>query len=596
MANEWQSLLQGAPNLQNLNLLGNFNTGYSTAVEQKKTAYDMYRQQKAQEIVGKSTRPGGDLDWDMMFKLGNEAGLGLDAFEQVNKMQQARRANEVAVLQHRANLESMGYDPTRWDPSAGNPVQVPAGGTPYVAPTPEEAARYDFLTRVASGESTPETQIPQAQAQQFGAQGVGGTAQIPGAPSAFPAGVPQDVVGDGTARSPMDLGEGTLSGQAPATKTGMYQLEAPPMRDPDLDSRVTEGYFNRLWRTGRSQADAQRAMGLDLASTEVPLFDITGMHGEQKDRLAKFLAMQGINPGETDAELQTAVQLRKQAVVDAIPQPAPVMPEGMGFEAMAKAQNLNRKNMIDWVKARQEAGIAFDKAMQEGNYAVLEKQLAQTASGLAKQASARQEAEFQRDRAAANKLKEMGVTDRLLPAPDVKALQDVFIPAIADISNADNGFGGAMQAAIAKAKVDGSVNMDVVISNLVSMGAMPSDQGAKIMAKMTPEAYTNFASMLKAGSVDQVMSGLRAIGIDVGTGTGATNPTWKDQALDNVFQQAQAHGMTESYYNKQRSKSWQSASPVEVLSSAPNAPRPRENKAPARTGWYKDADGVMRKH
>ncbi len=572
MANEWQSLLQGAPDLQKLNLLGNFNAGYNTAVEQKKNAYDMYRTQKAQDIVGKSTRADGTIDWDMMFKLGNEAGLGLDAFEQVNKMQQARRANEVAVLQHRANLESMGYDPTRWDPSAGNPVQVPAGGTPYVEPTAEEKARYDFLTA-----PRPETQIPQAQAQQFGAQGVGGTAQIPGAPSAFPAGVPQDVVGDGTARSPMDLGEGTLSGQAPATKTGMYQLEAHPMRDPDLDSRVTEGYLNRLWRTGRSQADAQRAMGLDSASTEVPLFDITGMHGEQKDRLAKFLAMQGINPGETDAELQTAVQLRKQAVVDAIPQPAPVMPEGMGFEAMAKAQNLNRKNMIDWVKARQEAGIAFDKAMQEGNYAVLEKQLAQTASGLAKQASARQEAEFQRDRAAANKLKEMGVTDRLLPAPDVKALQDVFIPAIADISNADNGFGGAMQAAIAKAKVDGSLNMDAVISNLVSMGAMPSDQGAKIMAKMTPEAYTNFASMLKAGSVDQVMSGLRAIGIDVGTGTGATNPTWKAQALDNVFQQAQAHGMTESYYEKQRRKSWQSESPVEVLPQAP-----RVDQAPAR--------------
>lgn len=578
MAQEWQSLLQQAPNIQNLDLAGTFTKSYQDALSTRKNAYDLYRTQKAQEIAAKASRPDGSMDWDTMFKLGNEAGLGLDAFEQVQKMQAARRANELAIAQNRMSLESMGYDPSTWDVSAGNPMVVPKGKEEFVPPTQEQAAKYDFLTA-----PRPETQIPQAPAQQFGAQGVGETAQTSMAPSGAPAPVAQDVVG------PNEVV--IRPNETPAS--GTFKL---PELVPDWETKTApnwetktapnDGYYNQLWRAQGDQAKALEAMGYSpTASTQPQVFDITGMMDEQKGRLAKFLAMQGINPGTTDAELQAAVLSRKQAVVDAIQPPATVMPEGTSFEALAKARNINRKNMVEWMQKRQEAGLAFDKNMQEGNYSVLEKQLAQTASGLAKQANERQRAEFERDRAAASKLKEMGVTDRLLPAADVKALQDVFIPAIADISNAGNGFGGAMQAAIAKAKVDGSVNMDAVISNLVSMGAMPSDQGAKIMAKMTPEAYTNFASMLKAGSVYQVMSGLRAIGIDVGTGTGATNSTWKDQALDNVFQQAQAHGMTESYYNKQRSKSWQSASPVDVL---PSVPRPEPvrstTQSPRTTG------------
>lgn len=575
MAQEWQSLLQQAPNIQNLDLAGTFTKSYQDALSTRKNAYDFYRTQKAQEIAAKASRPDGSMDWDTMFKLGNEAGLGLDAFEQVQKMQAARRASELAVQQQRMSLESMGYDPTKWDPSAGPSIAVKAGGTPYEGPSAND---YGFVTGPA------ETQIPQAPAQQFGAQGVGETAQTSMAPSGAPAPVAQDVVGPNeVVIRPNEL-----------PTSGTFKL---PELVPDWETKMApnEGYYNQLWRAQRDPEALKRMLGSMGAGTEAtgPTLSTQQMKPEELSNLARYTALRGIAAKDPQEALTALENMAVGSV--AVPQLNPML--GMlSKDEQAKEWGRYQTAIAEYPAKVQEARNKLSEAIRTGNYDVLEKQMAQDQLALSKQASARQQAEFERDRASANKLKEMGVTDRLLPSADVKALQDVFIPAIADISNAGNGFGGAMQAAIAKAKVDGTVNMDAVLSNLVSMGAMPSDQGAKIMAKMTPEAYTNFASMLKAGSVDQVMSGLRAIGIDVGTGTGATNPTWKDQALDNVFQQAQAHGMTESYYNKQRSKSWQSASPVEVLSSAPNAPRPRENKAPARTGWYKDADGVMRKH
>jgi len=51
MANEWQSLLQAAPNNANFNLVKSFQDSYGTAQDQKKTAYEQFRIQKAQDIA-----------------------------------------------------------------------------------------------------------------------------------------------------------------------------------------------------------------------------------------------------------------------------------------------------------------------------------------------------------------------------------------------------------------------------------------------------------------------------------------------------------------------------------------------------------------
>ncbi len=605
MAYEWQSLLQGAPDLEKINLLGNFNAGYSTAVEQKKTAYDMYRTQKAQEIAAKASRPDGSTDWDTMFKLGNEAGLGLDVFNQVHKMQQDRAAAESALKQQQGLLRSMGEDRTLWDPSA-KPIDVfmreeaakrnfetvDTTPSPYVAPTAEESARYAGLvvpapsetatlrtTQAPGSEVQSPTTSPASTASTATTASTASTATT--APPATTAPAPPSVA-EGTT---MDLGQKNIV-------VGL--LPAPAMRDPNADDLLNaEGYYNRLWRDSSNYGNFTATGnggngGAGGAGDATGSFSVESMGDIAKDRLATYLAGRGVDT----KDLQSAVNSLEARAIDSVPKPVMVMPEGTTVEAIAKARNLNMKAQAEYAAKVADAKLKFSDDMQKGNYSVLEKQLAQTASALAKQANERQRAEFERDRAAATKLKEMGVTDRLLPAADVKALQDVFIPAIADISNADKGFGGAMSAAIAKAKVDGSVNVEAVISNLVAMGAMPSDQAAKIMTKMTPEAYTNFAGMLKAGSVDLVMSGLRAFGMDVGIGTGATNSTWKDQALDNVFQQAQAHGMTEAYYKKQKSKSWQSESPGEVLPSVPppaQTPKPRQEVKTKR-----DRDGRVR--
>lgn len=60
--------------------------------------------------------------------------------------------------------------------------------------------------------------------------------------------------------------------------------------------------------------------------------------------------------------------------------------------------------------------------------------------------------------------------------------------AIVNYTNAGRSFEDAVDAAIAKSKLDGSVNWDNVVANLVAMGAFPSVDAAKIKLALDPNA------------------------------------------------------------------------------------------------------------
>lgn len=472
MANEWQSLLQGAPDLDKLNLLGNFNTGYSTAVEQKKTAYDMYRQQKAQEIVSKASRPGGGLDWDLMYKLGSDAGIGLDAFNQVHKMQQDRAAAESALKQQQGLLRSMGEDRTLWDPSA-KPIDVfmreeaarrnfgtvDTTPTPYVAPTAAESARYDNLGVIAD-----ELAAKEAQARQ--------EPTTPSVPSSVATPAPVAPVAPSSSPDSMDLGQKNIV---------VGQLPAPAMRDPNADDLLNaEGYYNRLWRDtsdygtfGATGAGGASGAGVGVTGS----FSVESMGDIAKDRLATYLAGRGVDT----KDLQTAVDSLESMAINTVPKPVMVMPEGTTVEAIAKARNLNMKAQAEYAAKVADAKLKFSDDMQKGNYEVLTKQLAQTASGLAKRQDARQQRAQEHELASltpdTNPLIHREVTRAELgKIQDMQAGYADYRDAMAAYTrNPSLGSIGAL--AVAKLKANGQpITMDGIESYILSSGAVPKEQ------------------------------------------------------------------------------------------------------------------------
>lgn len=610
MANEWQSLLQQSPNIAGQDLIKNFQSAYGTAQEQKKTAYDQFRLQKAQDIVSKARRADGTMDWDAMFTLGSEAGIGLDAFNQVHKMQTDRRASELAVARGRMQLEALGYDPSSWDPSAKpmdvlmrerqqateqgfdqTPTPAPSAPQPYVPPTAEQAKLYDFVTnpaeqqivasRLAGNAPGSETQNPQVPAQQFGGQGVGETAQTSMPSSAPVQAGPQDIVVRGS-------GAGTVAPQ-------VGQLPAPAMRDSD-NYVPDEGYANTLWRAQRSRVGA--GAGDRVAEAVTPTLSIAQMKTDERDRLSRYLAMRGIS----EKDQQTALTALENMAIKSVPVPAnPETNPYFGMltpEKQAEAYAQYTQDVVAYPSKVEDARVKLSEAIRTGNTDVLDKSLAVQGNEraieqlrLSQEQNARSKQEYVRNRQAAETLVNMGVTAKLMPDADVKALQDVFIPAIADIKQAGNGFGGAMQAAVAMSKVDGSVNFDNVLSKLIAMGAMPSDAAAQIKTKLTPEAYTNIWGMIKAGSFDEAKEALRAYGVPVGVGSGATNKNWETSALQNVFQQAQAHGMTKAYFDAQKASvtPWGEQAPADVLPLRPDVVQPvRQERPKGASGGYSE--------
>lgn len=452
MANEWQSLLQQSPNIAGQDLIKNFQSAYGTAQEQKKTAYDQFRLQKAQDIVSKARRADGTMDWDAMFKLGSEAGIGLDAFNQVNKMQTERRASEVANAQNRMVLESMGYDPSRWDPSAAPNANVPAAsGVPYEGPSTED---YSFLTPKAP--VAQETQIPQAAPAVFGAQGVGETAQTSMPSSAPVQAGPQDIVVPGNV--------------APASKTGMYELPAPPMRAPEADQR--EGYYNELWRAQRDPEAMKKLLGAGGATgAGASILSTAKMSPVEQENLGRYLGLRGIAAPDVQSGL---TQLEDLVVSGVTPPTINPMIGMMSKDEQAKEWGRYNQALADYPAKVQEARAKLSDAIRTGNYEVLDKQLAVAGNKRAERMQKHELASLTPD-ANPNIWKEV-TRQEWSKIQDMQAGYDDY--RVAEEMYRDNPSLGNI-AALATAKLKGNgqpVTMDAIESYILSSGAVPKEQ------------------------------------------------------------------------------------------------------------------------
>lgn len=359
MANEWQSLLQAAPNNANFNLVKSFQDSYGTAQEQKKTAYEQFRIQKAQDIASQSTRDDGSMDWDKMFQLGRDAGIGLDTFNQVHKMQTDRRASEIAVKQGQMALGAMGYDNTDWDNSARPISYIPAGKTPYVAPDEAQQSQYDFITNPSQPEQST---------------------QAPAAPAATATPAPVVSTPAQTDINPSENEDGAIrivGQEAPATKAPIYELPEAPAIDRDYSK---QGYYNELWRSGRNKEQGE-SIGAGLVGPGARQLTTEQMSVDQLDRFSNYADINGIKgtPAEQLAKLE-------DMAVASIPVPKLNPMVGMlSRDDMAKEYGRYEQAKSDYLAKVQEARNKVAQSIGQGNYTVLDKMLAQSANRIAQE-------------------------------------------------------------------------------------------------------------------------------------------------------------------------------------------------------------------
>ncbi len=179
------------------------------------------------------------------------------------------------------------------------------------------------------------------------------------------------------------------------------------------------------------------------------------------------------------------------------------------------------------VKSRMEARAEYTQKMAE--YPAL---VAQKKADLIKQLEAGQAARFgqgvtREQESRAKETQDYGLAgqkDVEIFARPVSPAEAVVVKlqraTISDIVAATPDFAGAYQAAVAKAKSDGSVNQDAIISNLVAMGALPSGEAVYLKTMMSPD-----------GAI--LPSGFKWVA-NKGFGERGPSKAWKTQAIDNI--------------------------------------------------------------
>lgn len=104
-------------------------------------------------------------------------------------------------------------------------------------------------------------------------------------------------------------------------------------------------------------------------------------------------------------------------------------------------------------------------------------------------------------------------------------------------AQARGGFAGDYAAALAKAKVDGSVNADAIVGNLIAMGAVPSDEAVKVKMLLTTGG----------GLTDGLMKMGAAWTAGKLKGNEANKKAWYESAKSNIAETAYTHGFDLKY-------------------------------------------------
>ena len=151
--------------------------------------------------------------------------------------------------------------------------------------------------------------------------------------------------------------------------------------------------------------------------------------------------------------------------------------------------------------------------------------------------------------------------------------------AYVNFQNATKSFEDALDAAIAKSKVDGSVQWDVIVGNLVSMGAWPSSDAVALKQNLDPQIPVSKMVLLS------VLDEGKKLGkyADFFEKPKGASQEWVNKNVKELNSALVDAG----------GKPFNAKDQVDVKRSTKESSSKPESK---KSGWYKDADGVMRNH
>jgi hypothetical protein len=164
----------------------------------------------------------------------------------------------------------------------------------------------------------------------------------------------------------------------------------------------------------------------------------------------------------------------------------------------------------------QDARVKLSEAIRTGNYDVLDKSISVAGN---RRAEERQEYDLSAQKG--------NIFIRPVSSEEARVVKQQRA-AISDIIAAPDSFAGAYQAAVAKAKSDGSVNEDAIVSNLVAMGALPSSDAIYLKTMMNPDG-----SLTAAG---------KKWVVNATVGQRGPNAEWKANAIANINQYIRDNG------------------------------------------------------
>lgn len=240
-----------------------------------------------------------------------------------------------------------------------------------------------------------------------------------------------------------------------------------------------------------------------------------GMNPMERDTAVRSLARKGYDVSNPEA----ALKAYQDRFLGSVPEPVPANPQiamtphGMDEAKLAEEQNRADADMARYSAARADA---LAKASSElfKNYAEVQGE--------------RRASEDQEYSLAGQK------TDLFVRPVSAEEAGKVkmYRAAVDDIVQAPNTFAGAFQAAVAKAKTDGSVNADAIQANLAAMGSpMPSEEFVQLR-------------MVMDNSSNPLSDGWKYFKSKIATKgpVKGPDPEWRKQAIANINAQIQYNG------------------------------------------------------
>jgi hypothetical protein len=210
-------------------------------------------------------------------------------------------------------------------------------------------------------------------------------------------------------------------------------------------------------------------------------FTSKSMNENEKNNLAATLRRSGIEI-KTNEDLDNAVKQAENQVLKSIP--LPVFNPYVTGDKFAEELGRYQKEMQEYPAKQQAALLEFRKGLKSGFGEVQGTELSKNADIRAKEQLEIEKKKQIFDLAQLSPETNPNIYKEIRP-DQLQKINDMR-KAVVNFKRAGNSFEDAVDAAINKSKIDGSVNWDAVVGNLTSMGAFPSAEAVKLKLALDP--------------------------------------------------------------------------------------------------------------